>query len=67
MHDYKADFEMVSNFFNVLADHIEEVEGAHSLMTIAVKSGFSKDECINWFIEDEDLYNQVLKELNERK
>lgn len=67
MQDYKADFEMVSEFFEALANYIVDGEGAHSLMKIAVENGFSKDECLNWFIDDENLYNQVLKEVKERK
>jgi hypothetical protein len=36
-------------------------------MKIAVENCFSKEECLNYFIHNEELYEQVKKEFDERK
>ena len=61
--DYKEKYEKVCEYFNECANHIAEVDGAETLMKVAVYAGFTKEECLEWFIDDEDLYERVREEL----
>lgn len=56
-------FEMVSEFFEATANFICDTFDAHTLMKLAVENGFSKKECLKWFIDDEGLYNRVVEEV----
>lgn len=59
----KNKFEMVCEMFEETAIFICESFGGHALMKLAVTAGFSKEECLEWFLDDEDLYNIVVKEV----
>lgn len=56
----------MSEYVEALANYVCEVMGAHELMRIAVENCFSKEECLNYFIHNEELYEQVKKEFDER-
>ena len=59
----KDKFEMVCEMFEETANFICESFGGHALMKLAVTAGFSKEECLEWFLNDEDLYKIVVKEV----
>ena len=61
----KEKFEMVCEMFEETASFICETFGGHALMKLAVTAGFSKEECLEWFLDDEDLYNRVVEEVAE--
>ena len=50
------------DFFEAVANVYVDIFGARALMELAIDSGFEKSDVINFFIDDEELYESIIKE-----
>ena len=50
------------DFFEALANAYCDIFGARALMELAIDNGFEKSDILNYFIDDEELYERVVEE-----
>ena len=50
------------DFFEALANAYADIFGARALMELAIDNGFEKSDILNYFIEDEELYERIIEE-----
>jgi hypothetical protein len=61
----KADKAKILEYFDILADYIVEALSGKELMKMAISNSVPKKDCLQYFIESEDLYSEVLQELTD--
>lgn len=50
------------DFFEALANAYCDIFGARALMELAIDNGFEKSDILNYFIDDEELYERIIEE-----
>ena len=50
------------DFFEALANAYTDIFGARALMELAIDNGFEKKDILDYFIEDEELYERIIEE-----
>ena len=58
----RRQYDFVLNAFNFLADYLCN-EDPRNFVKLAIQGGYTKEEVLGWFIDNEQLYNDVKKEL----
>lgn len=59
----KADKTKILEYFDILADYIVEALSGKELMKMAISNSVPKEDCLQYFIDSEDLYSEALREL----
>ena len=49
------------DFFEALANAYVDIFGARALMELAIDNDFAKNDILNYFIDDEELYERVIQ------
>lgn len=55
-------YYFILDAFNFLADYLCN-EDPRNLVKMAIQGGYTKEEILTWFIDNEELYNSVKEEL----
>lgn len=58
----KEKADKLLDFFEALANAYCDIFGARTLMELAIDNGFEKSDILNYFIEDEELYERIIEE-----
>lgn len=64
-NEQRSDAEIADkliDFFEAVANAYCDIFGARALMELAIDNGFEKSDILNYFIEDEELYERIIEE-----